>query len=94
MWGRGSKTQEREVQKAVARRGIAVPFVLNRSGVTKSYYCEVRTHAWEYAKVTLPHRSDFRSAYDALQLRACGVPAPETKDQRCFYSANVLYSID
>ena len=28
----------------------------------------------------MPERSDFRSAYDALQLHACGMPAPETKD--------------
>jgi hypothetical protein len=52
----------------------------NRSGVSKSYDCEVRKHAYEYAKVTLPERSSFRSAYDALQLHACGVPAPETDD--------------
>ena len=49
-------------------------------GVTHSFDCEVRKHAWEFAKATLPERGDFRTAYDALQLHACGVPAPRTID--------------
>lgn len=52
-----------------------------REGVTKSYDCAVRTHAWEFAKTTLPQRGSFRTAYDALQLQACGVPTPPEFDK-------------
>lgn len=51
-----------------------------RSGVTKAFDCEVRKHAWEFAKGTLPHRGNFTSAYDALQLHACGVQRPTSPD--------------
>ena len=51
-----------------------------RPGVPKSFDCEVRKHAWEVAKATLPEHGDFQSAYDALQLAACGVPRPAAAD--------------
>ena len=47
-----------------------------RPGVTKSFDCAVRKHAWEFAQATLPDRGSFRTAYDALQLQACDVPTP------------------
>jgi hypothetical protein len=51
-------------------------------GITHSYDCEVRKHAWEFAKVTLPWRGSFKTAFDALQLQKCdninaSVPATE-----------------
>ena len=35
--------------------------------------CAIRRLAWDFAKKLLPQRGDFKSAYDALQLSACGV---------------------
>ena len=40
-----------------------------RPGVTKSFDCEVRKHAYEFAQKTLLSRGSFKTAYDALQLR-------------------------
>eukprot|EP00041_Stephanoeca_diplocostata_P034294 m.1157080 g.1157080 ORF g.1157080 m.1157080 type:complete len:652 (+) comp24495_c0_seq3:52-2007(+) len=51
-----------------------------RSGVTKSFDCASRKHAWEFAKATLPERGSFKSAYDALQLDVCGIPTPTEDD--------------
>ena len=48
--------------------------------MSKSFDCEVRKHAWEFARATLPARGGFRTAYDALQLDVCGVPAPPEQD--------------
>ena len=50
------------------------------AGATASYDCEMRKHAYEFAQKTLPSRGDFKSAYDALQLAACGVPEPAKDD--------------
>ena len=35
---------------------------------------------WEFAKKTLPKRGSFKTAYDALQLHTCNVPAPAAED--------------
>ena len=48
--------------------------------VTKSFDCEVRKHALEFAIATLPGRGEFKTAFDALQLQACGVPVPAEED--------------
>ena len=45
-------------------------------GVPASYDCSVRRHAYEFGKVTLPSRGEFKTLYDALQLHACGVTSP------------------
>jgi hypothetical protein len=52
-------------------------------GISHSYDCEVRKHAWEFAKATLPWRGSFKTVFDALQLQKCenmnatSVPATE-----------------
>eukprot|EP00039_Didymoeca_costata_P002357 m.59603 g.59603 ORF g.59603 m.59603 type:complete len:982 (-) comp11259_c0_seq3:95-3040(-) len=51
-----------------------------RPGVTKSFDCAMRTHAWEFAKATLPSRDQFRTAFEALQLQACGLTPPAKYD--------------
>ena len=51
-----------------------------RPGVPKSFDCEVRKHALAFGKATLPNHGEFQSAYDALQLQACGVPRPAAPD--------------
>ena len=38
--------------------------------------CDWRKHAWEFAKQTLPQHKTFRTAFDALQLNACGLSSP------------------
>ena len=43
-----------------------------------SYDCEVRKHAWEFAKKTLPERGSFKTAFDALQLHRCANITPPT----------------
>jgi hypothetical protein len=63
----------------MARRCLAC-WLRTDAGVTASYDCEMRKHAYEFAQKTLPERGDFKSAYDALQLAACGVPPPGTTD--------------
>ena len=50
-------------------------------GMSASYDCEVRKHAWEFGKATLPRHGSFKTLFDALQLRQCeGVTAPPTVD--------------
>lgn len=49
--------------------------------ISHSYDCESRRHAWRFAQATLPQRGDFRSAFDALQLQACGLMPPERWDE-------------
>ena len=52
------------------------------AGAPASYDCEVRAHAWDFAKKTLPVRGSFKTAYDALQLEnncSSYVPAPPTE---------------
>jgi hypothetical protein len=41
----------------------------------------MRKHAWEFGKATLPQRGGFKTAYEALQLEACGAPVPEEYDE-------------
>jgi hypothetical protein len=48
--------------------------------VSKSYDCEVRRHAWEFGKATLPWRGEFKTAFEALQLEACGIEPPPEYD--------------
>jgi hypothetical protein len=48
--------------------------------VSMSYDCAWRQHAWAFAKATLPHRGNFRSVFDALQLQACGLQPPPVPD--------------
>ena len=50
------------------------------TGVPAGYDCEVRKHAWEFAKQTLPRRGEFKTVYDALQLWRCNVTAPAATD--------------
>jgi hypothetical protein len=52
-----------------------------RPEVTKSFDCEVRRHAWEFAKATLPERGAFRTAFEALQLEACDLATPADYDE-------------
>jgi hypothetical protein len=40
----------------------------------------MRKHAFAFAKAILPQRGEFKTAYVALQLKACGVPVPEEYD--------------
>ena len=49
--------------------------------ISHSYDCESRRHAWRFAQATLPQRGEFRSAFDALQLQACGLSPPERWDE-------------
>ena len=49
-------------------------------GVSRSYDCEVRQHAWEFGKATLPWRGEFKTGYEALQLEACGIKPPPEYD--------------
>ena len=48
--------------------------------VSASFDCESRRHAYEFAKTTLPHRGEFRTVFDALQLQACGLTPPSEMD--------------
>ena len=60
-----------------------VPGMINPgtpSNVPASYDCEVRRHAYEFGRTTLPRRGEFKTLYDALQLHACGVPVPAKED--------------
>jgi hypothetical protein len=49
-------------------------------GVSKSFDCNAREHAWKFGKLTLPERGSFKTLYDALQLKACGIDPPKTED--------------
>jgi hypothetical protein len=53
----------------------------SRAGLPAGYDCEVRKHAYEFAVATLPQRGTFKTAFDALQLQACGEPVPSTQDK-------------
>ena len=49
-------------------------------GITTSYDCSVRKAAYAYGKKLMPHKGDFKSLFDALQLEnGCNVTSP-TKD--------------
>ena len=48
--------------------------------VARSFDCEMRRHAWEFAKRTLPRRGSFRTVFDALRLQECNVTAPPVHD--------------
>ena len=54
---------------------------LTPTSVPADYDCEVRAHAWEFAKRTLPRRGEFKTVYDALQLWRCNVTAPAATDE-------------
>jgi hypothetical protein len=49
-------------------------------GVSRSYDCAVRKHAWEFAQRTLPWRGTFKTVFDALQLSRCGLVPPAAED--------------
>lgn len=50
-------------------------------GMSASYDCEARKHAWEFGKTTLPRHRQFKTLFDAMQLQHCkGVAAPSTTD--------------
>lgn len=51
-----------------------------RPGVARSFDCEVRQHAFAFARATLPERGSFRTAFEALQLQACGLTVPHAYD--------------
>jgi len=53
----------------------------SRPGLPAGYDCEVRRHAYRFAIATLPERGMFKTAFDALQLQACGDPAPAAEDR-------------
>ena len=63
--------------------GSAAPAFRNQGtppNISRSYDCSVREHAWAFAKATLPRRGSFRTAFDALQLEACGLTRPAEED--------------
>jgi len=49
-------------------------------GVSRSYDCAVREHAWDFARRTLPGRGEFKTVFDALQLSRCGLVPPAAQD--------------
>ena len=51
-----------------------------KMGVSRSYDCAVRKHAWEFAQLTLPWRGTFKTVFDALQLSRCGLVPPAAED--------------
>ena len=53
----------------------------SRPGLPAGYDCEVRRHAYRFAVATLPWCGAFRTAFDALQLQACGDPVPAVQDR-------------
>ena len=50
------------------------------SGIDANTDCAIRKFAWEYGQTLQPARGSFKSLFDALQLGACGVPAPVEAD--------------
>ena len=68
---------------AAAAAATAPPFrnAGTPPNVSRSYDCESRRHAWEFARATLPQRGQFRSAFDALQLQACDLDPPAAFDE-------------
>jgi hypothetical protein len=49
-------------------------------GVPTSFDCKARALAWEYGKHLAPHRGEFKSLFDALQLGGCSLPTPPTEN--------------
>jgi len=51
------------------------------AGITPSFDCAARKAAYEFGSALLPTRGSFKSLFEALQLKACGMETPADEDK-------------